>query len=72
MGTGSQLGQGLMNVPTGALTDDQKANLTFMVEEEKLAHDVYTVRVTAPDVAPVYSNLTRASQRHLAVFQSRP
>lgn len=64
MGPGAQAGQGLMNLPTGTITDDQKADLAFMVEEEKLAHDVYTVLGKKYPKTVVFTNISNSEQRH--------
>lgn len=64
MGPGAQAGQGLMNLPTGTLTDDQLADLAFMAEEEKLAHDVYTVLGKKYPKTVVFTNISNSEQRH--------
>lgn len=64
MGPGAQAGQGLMNLPTGTLTDEQKADLAFMAEEEKLAKDVYTVLGKKYPKTLVFKNIAKSEQRH--------
>lgn len=39
-------------------------NLTFMREEERLAHDVYTALAAKYPTAPVFANIARAEQWH--------
>jgi hypothetical protein len=64
MGPGANAGQGLMNLPTGTLTEDQKADLVFMAEEEKLAHDVYTVLGKKYPKTVIFKNISNSEQRH--------
>lgn len=46
-----------------ALTENEKAGLQLMREEEKLAHDVYTVLFEKWQLLP-FSNITRSESRH--------
>lgn len=57
-------GQGLMNLPTGTLTDEQKADLAYMAEEEKLAHDVYTVLGKKYPKTRIFKTISNSEQRH--------
>lgn len=57
-------GQGLMNLPMGTLTDEQKADLAYMAEEEKLAHDVYTVLGKKYPKTTVFATISNSEQRH--------
>lgn len=55
----------LTNVPMGTLSDAQKAQLSDMAEEEKLAHDVYvTLGNMFPDVNQ-FANIQKAETTHL-------
>jgi len=49
---------------SGVLTDDQKAGLVFMVQEEKLAFDLYTALGAEYDVRP-FSRIAGAETRHM-------
>ncbi len=68
MGPGGQGGQGLMNLPTGELTDAQKADLAYMVEEEKLARDVYTVLAQKYPKTKAFRYIAGSEQRHWAAM----
>ncbi|WP_045031431.1 DUF2202 domain-containing protein [Draconibacterium sediminis] len=46
-----------------SLTEEEKAGLQLMREEEKLAHDVYTVLYEKWQLMP-FSNITRSETRH--------
>lgn len=47
----------------GTLTEDQVAGLVFMANEEKLAHDVYTVFAEQYGV-PIFSNIAQSESMH--------
>jgi hypothetical protein len=64
MGGGTGGGVGLTDVASGTLTDDQKAELAAMAEEEKLAHDLY-VAFDAQYDALVFTNIAKAETKHL-------
>jgi Uncharacterized protein conserved in archaea len=53
-------------VPSVTATADANltANLTFMREEERLAHDVYTALATKYPTATVFANIATSEQRH--------
>lgn len=54
----------LADVATGTLTDDQKAALAAMADEEKLAHDLYVALADALD-APKFDRIAAAETQHL-------
>ncbi len=60
----SQAGTRTPAGPTITLNDEQKATLTFMVEEEKMAHDVYTTLGEKYSVR-TFSNIANSEQRHM-------
>ena len=60
---GHDKGSGLSDVPSGTLTAEQKAVLTEMAEEEKLAYDLYTAFADKYD-DKVFSHVARAEARH--------
>ncbi|HOA15219.1 MAG TPA: DUF2202 domain-containing protein [Bacillota bacterium] len=47
----------------GTLTEQEKASLLYMVEEEKLAHDVYVALAEAWG-APIFAQIATSEQRH--------
>ena len=49
---------------SGTLTDDQRAELVFMVQEEKLALDLYTAFGAEHDVRP-FTRIAGAEARHM-------
>ena len=51
-------------VPSGTLTDEQRAALAYNAEEEKLAHDLYTEFADRYD-AVVFDRIAVAETRHL-------
>ena len=57
------------NTPIAELTDQQKDDLVFMYQEEKVARDVYK---TLGDIwgAKVFLNIQKAEQRHMDVIKS--
>jgi hypothetical protein len=63
-GMGAGMGADLTNVASGTLTATQKASLAAMVEEEKLAHDLYVAFATKYPTAP-FSRISNAETRHL-------
>lgn len=52
----------------GTLTDEQVAQLVFMANEEKLAHDVYTALADLYAM-PVFENIAAAEAQHLAAVE---
>ena len=63
-GDGTGGGSGLTDVASGTLTDDQKAELTAMAEEEKLAQDLY-VAFDAQYDATVFTRIAKSESKHL-------
>jgi len=59
----------LTDIPLSELTDTQKEELLFMIEEEKVARDVYTHLYNTWNVR-VFSNIARAEQRHVDAIQA--
>jgi hypothetical protein len=51
-------------LPVSALSDAQKAGLIFMVEEEKMARDVYEYLYAKWDLG-IFSNIAKAEQKHM-------
>ena len=66
----SQLQDGtlLNTIPISELTDLQKEDLIFMLEEEKLARDLYGHLYTTWGVR-VFTNIVRSEQRHMDTIQ---
>jgi hypothetical protein len=77
MGAGAGIGagardgtcQGLANVPSGTLTEPQKATLAAMAQEEKLAHDLY-VAFGAKYPAVIFDRIAAAETQHLTVVRT--
>ena len=66
---GSQnIGTSLDNIPLSELTDTQKEGLVFMIEEEKVARDVYTHLYNTHGVR-IFANIARAEQKHMDALQ---
>jgi hypothetical protein len=59
-----QLHAMINDMPEANLTDLQKESLLFMVEEEKLARDVYEYLYTAWGV-DIFSNIALSEQKHM-------
>jgi hypothetical protein len=57
------------DVVPGTLTEDEKSSLLFMVEEEKLAHDVYQFLGSKYDLA-IFSNIAQSEQTHMDALLS--
>ncbi|MBU4215059.1 MAG: DUF2202 domain-containing protein [Actinobacteria bacterium] len=77
-GTGTPVGAGRGAAGTGpaatadasgTLTAAQEADLAFMIEEEKLAHDVYTALAATYDVR-VFSRIAAAETQHLTTMRA--
>ncbi|MBU1643458.1 DUF2202 domain-containing protein [bacterium] len=51
-------------LPASELSDAQKAGLIFMVEEEKMARDVYEYLYAKWDLG-IFSNIAKAEQKHM-------
>jgi hypothetical protein len=71
IGMGNQDGvcQGLANVPSGTLTEQQKATLASMAQEEKLAHDLY-VAFGAKYPAVIFDRIAAAETHHLTAVRT--
>ena len=67
---GANRGSGTCSGATGTvrLTSTEAAGLRYMVEEEKLAHDVYTVLAHRYPDAP-FAVIAQSEQRHQAAIQ---
>lgn len=63
-GSGPGPGPGPGGDPPAALTDDEKTDLLFMREEEKLARDVYREMYTLWGL-PIFRNIANAEQAHM-------
>lgn len=61
--------QNLANVGSGTLTQQQKDDLQYMAEEEKLAHDVYT-QLAAKYPGTMFSRIASSEQQHLDSVRS--
>lgn len=73
-GAGAQggAGQGMaltITAPSGTLTSEQKTALAGMAEDEKLAHDLYTVFAERYD-NPVFERIAAAETRHLEAVRT--
>lgn len=70
MGQGQRgAGMGLANVSSGTLTSSQRATLSAMAEEEKLAHDVYvTLAGQYPDIVQ-FDRISDAETQHLTTVR---
>ncbi len=58
-----------ITVPSGTLTDRQRATLAYNAEEERLAHDLYAVFADRYDVA-IFDRIARAESRHLDAIRT--
>jgi hypothetical protein len=63
-------GAGSALAPSGTLTSSQKAALTTMADEEKLARDLYTVLATRYPNDVQFSRIVRAESMHLAAVRT--
>ena len=70
-GMGQGLGSGLDSgsVATGTMTDEQKAELAFMAEEELVAHDLYTAFAGLYDT-PVFNRVANSESKHLEAVRN--
>jgi len=59
----------LVNIPLSELTDVQKEGLLFMIEEEKVARDVYTHLYDTYGLR-VFANIARAEQQHMDAIKA--
>ena len=56
-------------VPGAEISPEVEAQLVFMVQEEKLARDVYTLAMGEYPDARVFSNISRAESTHMSEVQ---
>lgn len=61
---GGGTGLGVESLPYEYPSDDEIAALTFMVEEEKVARDVYTELYETWSI-PAFANIAKAEQKHM-------
>lgn len=54
----------IINLPAGDLSENEKADLLWMREEEKLARDVYAAMYAKWGVL-IFNNITESEQRHM-------
>lgn len=66
---GQGMGTGIADVASGTVTDEQKATLTAMAAEEKLAHDLYVTFAEKYD-ATVFSRVAQSETKHLEVVRT--
>ena len=59
----------LANIPLSELNDAQKEGLSFMIEEEKVARDVYRYLYNTYGVR-IFGNIARAEQRHMDAIKA--
>ncbi len=67
---GGMQGQQHVLAPMGTLTEDQKANLLSMVEEEKLAHDVYVAIAAKYPTLYQFANISTAELQHQTALRN--
>ncbi len=63
----STQGIAVANIAVSELTDDQKEKLTFMVEEEKVARDVYAHLYDTYGLR-IFANITQAEEQHMSAL----
>ncbi len=61
----SYLRSQIMSYPKGNLTPIEKEDLLHMIQEEKLAHDVYTTLYEKWKL-PIFQNIARSESTHMA------
>lgn len=59
----------LSNYTLGVLTDEEKQGILYMIEEEKLAHDVYAFLYDKWNMR-VFDNISNSEQTHTEAVQS--
>jgi len=59
----------IADIPLSELTDTQKEGLVFMIEEEKMARDVYTHLYNTHELR-IFANIARAEQQHMDALQA--
>ncbi len=70
MGPGQGMGDGLADVASGTLTEDQRATLTAMAAEETLAHDLYVAFADKYEDSTVFSRIARSETKHLEAVRT--
>ncbi len=66
---GQGMGTGISDVASGTVTDEQKATLTAMAAEEKVAHDLYVAFAGKYD-ATVFSRVAQSETKHLEAVRT--
>lgn len=78
-GNGQNVGRGMsttargtgINLPaSGTLTADQKADVVYMVEEEKLAHDVYVTLAAKFPADFQFARIAKAEAQHQSALRT--
>jgi hypothetical protein len=68
---GTTIAAGVARADTASPTSENLASdLTYMVEEERVAHDLYQVLADAHDGARPFSNIVRSEQRHVEAVRA--
>jgi hypothetical protein len=67
---GQGTGTGLTGYASGTLTDAQADAVIFMIEEEKLAHDVYTTLAEVYDDQVVFSRIASSEAQHMTQMRA--
>ncbi len=75
MGSGSGTGMGMstgthITAASGTLTAAQKVDLLYMVEEEKLAHDVYAALAVKYPADVQFSKIVKSEAQHQAALRT--
>lgn len=65
--TPSPRGGAHLPAPAASITDQEKADLAFSREEERLARDLYQLFANKYDQARPFSNIVRAEQQHFTM-----
>ena len=68
IGINQTTGTLIADIPLSELTDTQKEGLTFMIEEEKVARDVYKYLYEIHGTR-IFGNIARAEQKHMDALQ---
>ncbi|MDI3240858.1 DUF2202 domain-containing protein [Arthrobacter sp. AL08] len=68
-GRGSGSGPDAGSTSTGTMTDEQRAELVYMAEEELLAHDLYTTFAGLYGT-PVFSRVANSESKHLEAVRN--
>ncbi len=75
MGSGSGTGMGMstgthITAASGTLTAAQKVDVLYMVEEEKLAHDVYAALAVKYPATVQFSQIVKSEAQHQAALRT--